>query len=203
MRTKRVALGFITALSVAIAASFLSAPHVAWGDWGFQDHGRDRGRDDDDAQLANDPRVEKGLALAPVQLNLAGKRRSLVGLGSYIVNAQSGCNDCHSCPPYQPADDPYKGGSGHPNALNYLAGGQSFGPFIKSANITPKNGLPAGLTEEKFIHTLRTGEDPDKPGQLLQVMPWPVFRNMSDRELRAIYAYLSAVPPASPGTCGQ
>ena len=61
-------------------------------------------------------------------------------------------------------------------------------------------GDPAGLTLEKFIHTIRTGEDPDAPGQLLQVMVWPVLRNMTDRDLTAIYEYLRSIPHAQPGT---
>ena len=36
-------------------------------------------------------------------------------------------------------------------------------------------------------------------GGLLQVMPWPIYRHMSDRELRAIYEYLRAIPSAQPG----
>jgi hypothetical protein len=37
---------------------------------------------------------------------------------------------------------------------------------------------------------------PDNPvdGNLLQIMPWPVFNNMSDHYLEAIYEYLSAIP---------
>ena len=35
---------------------------------------------------------------------------------------------------------------------------------------------------------------PPFDGNLLQIMPWPVFENMTDRDLRAIYEYLSAVP---------
>lgn len=37
---------------------------------------------------------------------------------------------------------------------------------------------------------------PDNPvaGNLLQVMPWPTFANLSDRDIEAIYAYLSAIP---------
>jgi hypothetical protein len=31
-------------------------------------------------------------------------------------------------------------------------------------------------------------------GDLLQIMPWPTFSNMSDHDLEAIYEYLSAVP---------
>jgi len=32
--------------------------------------------------------IARGFAIAPVHLNLRGKDRALVGLGSYIVNAQ-------------------------------------------------------------------------------------------------------------------
>jgi hypothetical protein len=39
-------------------------------------------------------------------------------------------------------------------------------------------------------------------GDLLQIMPWPTFRNVSDRDLLASYEYLSAIPciegPAAP-----
>jgi hypothetical protein len=31
-------------------------------------------------------------------------------------------------------------------------------------------------------------------GDLLQIMPWPTFSHMSDRDLEAIYEYLSAIP---------
>ena len=38
---------------------------------------------------------------------------------------------------------------------------------------------------------------------LLQIMPWPQFQNMTEHDLRAIYEYLSAIPciegPATPG----
>jgi hypothetical protein len=39
---------------------------------------------------------------------------------------------------------------------------------------------------------------------LLQVMPWPVYRNMTDRDLRAIYEYLRAIPcvEGDPGISG-
>jgi hypothetical protein len=33
---------------------------------------------------------------------------------------------------------------------------------------------------------------------LLQVMPWPVYGQMTDRDLQAIYLYLSALPRAEP-----
>jgi hypothetical protein len=96
---------------------------------------------------------------------------------------------------------------GSVNAVNYLAGGVPFGPF-RSRNITPKpdeGNRPAGLTLDQFKLVLRTGVDLDhvhpQISPLLQVMPWPVFRHMTDRDLQAIYEYLSAVPHAEPGSC--
>ena len=58
--------------------------------------------DDDDTNA----RVRIGFAIAPVPLNLEGKNRALVGLGSYIVNAQADCNGCHSAGPATIAGPP-------------------------------------------------------------------------------------------------
>lgn len=122
-------------------------------------------------------------------LNLKGKNRALVGLGSCIVNT-GGCNDCHTNPPYADDGDPFQGQKEQINTAGYLAGGQHFGPFV-SANITPDaSGRPAGLTLDEFITLLRTGHDPDAPaGTLLQVVPWPVFGKKVDQDLKAIYEY--------------
>jgi hypothetical protein len=88
------------------------------------------------------------------------------------------------------------------NVPCYLDGGQQFGPFV-SRDITPwENGKPAGLNFQQFKHVIRTGEDPDNPGQLLQVMPWPVYQTMSDDDLGAIYAYLSSIPAINANVCG-
>jgi hypothetical protein len=159
----------------------------------------DRDRHEDDS------RVQIGLEYARhqgISLNLRGRDRETVGLGSYLVNAVGGCNDCHTAPPY--TKDPYAflGAPKQVNVACYLAGGQAFGPFV-SRDITPfENGEPAGLTFKAFLHVIRTGEDPDHPGQLLQVMPWPVYQTMSDEDLRAIYTYLSAIPPIPANICG-
>src|SRR5438128_425819 len=50
--------------------------------------------DDDDER--DETRVHRGFEIAPVPLDLVGKNRSLVGLGSYIVSAVGDCNGCHS-----------------------------------------------------------------------------------------------------------
>ena len=158
------------------------------------------------AQGAEDSqsRIQQGFAIAPVPLDLRGKNLALVGLGSYIVNAQSVCADCHSCPTYAPGHNPFLGKEGQLNTANYLARGVPFGPFT-SRNITPDDqGKPAGFTFDEFLRVLRTGIDLEQEhpqiSPLLQVMPWPIFRNMIYRDIRAIYEYLSAIPHAEPGT---
>jgi hypothetical protein len=156
--------------------------------------------------------VATGLKIAPVHLNLRGLNHQKVGLGSYIVNAVAACNDCHTCPSYTPGHNPYGppfgppgGGDVQINSRNYLAGGVVFNPpGVTSANITPDpvTGLPdGGHTFAQFKRLIRTGHDPEDPDRILQVMPWPIFRNMSDDDLAAIYEYLRAIPPAVPGTC--
>ncbi len=46
-----------------------------------------RAKATDDDNDGNESRIQRGLEIAPVSLNLEGKNRALVGLGSYIVNA--------------------------------------------------------------------------------------------------------------------
>jgi hypothetical protein len=151
---------------------------------------------------ANEIRI--GFAIAPVHLDLKGKDFRQVGLGSYIVNAQGSWAECHSCPTYSTGHNPYMGQPKQWDPSDYLAGGVPFGPFT-SRNITPDTtGKPAGLTRAQFTHVMRTGEDPENPGQLLQVMPWPYFQDMTRHDLDAIYEYLSAIssqPMPPPGSC--
>jgi hypothetical protein len=160
---------------------------------------------DDDSES----RIQRGFAIAPVKLNLKGKNRELVGLGSYLVNATGDCNGCHAGPSasdptvtaeYAPGGDPFQGQPAVVNKAAYLAGGTLlFGPFIPR-NLTPdKTGRPeGGASFEEFLGILRTGIDPDRAhpqfGPFLQVMPWPTFHNMTDHDIRAIYEYLSAIP---------
>src|ERR1700751_6438204 len=166
----------------------------------------------DDNSRSRDEVVQIGFSICPVKLDLRDKDPRLVGLGSYIVNAQAGCNDCHTCPSYAPGHNPFPApfgtsGDGQFNSSNYLAGGISFGPpppvGVVSANLTPDStGKPGGLTLEQFEIALRTGHDPlDPKFGLLAVMPWPYFRHMTNQDLEAIYAFLSAIPSGTPGSC--
>jgi len=179
-------------------------------------------------QQGGESEIQIGLNIAPVPLNLAGKNPALVGLGSYIVNAQADCSACHTWHEYAhnppgPGGNPFRDEQEAINTGAYLAGGRPFPPnpatvldaqgnnlkrIVYSRNITPdafgpNAGLPAGLTFDEFLLVLRTGKDfdthvPPREFSHLQVMPWPLFRNMSDRDIRAIYEYLSAIPHAEP-----
>ena len=151
----------------------------------------------------SDSRIQIGFKVAPVPLKLAGKNRGLVGLGSYLVNVSANCNGCHSGPSgeYAEGGDPFLGQPKVVNQAAYLSGGtELFGPVFVPRNLTPdKTGLPeGGASYEEFESIMRTGIDPDKAhpqfGPYLQVMPWPIFQNMTDHELRAIYEYLRAIP---------
>ena len=59
----------------------------------------------------DESKIHQAFAIAPVPLNLEGKDRRLVGLGSYIVNAVADCNGCHSAGPATeyivPTGNPY------------------------------------------------------------------------------------------------
>jgi len=160
------------------------------------------GIDQSGFSLTEFQRIVRGFQIAPVPLNLQNKDLALVGLGSYIVNSEGGCNDCHTNPPFAAGGDPHMGQPKRINADRYLAGGTAFGPVI-SRNLTPyAQGRPAGLTFTEFRTVLRTGADlkhlephvPSEAQDLLQVMPWPIFREMLDHDMRAVYEYLRAVP---------
>src|ERR1017187_434377 len=68
-----------------------------------------RAHDGEGGDEGEEARIHRGLAIAPVHLNL--EDRDLVGLGSYWVNAVADCNGCHSAgPPTEyivPTGNPY------------------------------------------------------------------------------------------------
>lgn len=202
MFTRRAlrALGTSGVFAGAMAALLVLGPHRGQAQMG--------GGDDES-------KVQQGFRIAPVPLKLAGRNRAMVGLGSYIVNAQSACLDCHTWPSYAPGGDPFLGQPKQVSAAAYMGGGRVFFGPVVSRNLTPdKTGLPGGASWEEFRAIMKTGVDPDAAhpglGPYLQVMPWPVYQDMTERDLRAVYEYLRAIPcvegdpglpnPRPPGT---
>ena len=141
--------------------------------------------------------VQKGLQITPVPLDLKGRDENQVGYGSYLVNAVAGCNDCHTNPSYKPTADPYQGKTKGVNTAGYMAGGTAFGPFT-SRNITPSVDGPVTGSLANFKTVFKTGADLKKLhpqiSPLLQVMPWPVYQDLMDSDVEAIFAYLSSIP---------
>src|SRR3984893_17995644 len=110
------------------------------------------------------------------------------------------------------------------NVDHFLAGGRCFGFFMSRNLTPDDSGKPRGLTEAEFIQVMRQGKDiscdPNRPNPptyggvvdpvcstpegrgagvsfnpgVLQTMSWPTYHSMTDTDLKAIYAYLSALP---------
>ena len=162
-----------------------------------------------DAQGSSESsQIQIGMDIAPVHLDLKGKNRSLVGLGSYIVNAQGGCNDCHtwritdvatnSGSNYEEGGDPFLG---QPEQIlcRGISGGR---PPVWPLHLTQPDAerkRPSCGADARQIHRdpadWRGQQEPSSAiSPLLQVMPWPVYANMTDRDLKAVYQFLRSIP---------
>lgn len=112
------------------------------------------------------------------------KFSSMQSRGEYLTSLAL-CADCHT-----PAD------RGKPLPGRDFSGGQKFvGPWgtIVSANLTPDpSGIPY-YDEKLFLQAMRTGQVGART--LSPFMPWSTYRNMSDEDLRAIFAYLRSLKP--------
>jgi mono/diheme cytochrome c family protein len=108
----------------------------------------------------------------------------VVKRGEYLVRMAS-CESCHT---------PQKRGQGDKSMA--FAGGLTFTtPFgiVASNNITPdSSGIPY-YDEKLFLEVMRTGR---VRGRVLNsIMPWVAYRNLSDEDLTAMFAYLRSVKP--------
>jgi mono/diheme cytochrome c family protein len=104
--------------------------------------------------------------------------------GAFLVNVAA-CADCHT---------PEKNGQPLPG-MEFGGGRLLEGAWgrVASANITQDaSGIPY-YDESQFVATLRTGYVGAR--RLNQIMPWATFRNMTDTDLKATYAYLKTLPP--------
>jgi mono/diheme cytochrome c family protein len=142
-------------------------------------------------------------------------QRDKVARGKYLMST-SGCMDCHT--PWQmgangPEPDLTRLYSGHPEKLVMppapvlpegpwlvisAATNTAFnGPWGTSftANLTPDVETGLGRwTERDFLQTIRTGRHMGRGREVMPPMPIPVYNNFTDRDLKAIYAYLRTIP---------
>jgi cytochrome c553 len=133
---------------------------------------------------------------------------ALVERGRYLVGI-TGCHDCHSPKVSGMTPDMSRALSGRPSttpvpsasknevhaSLDLTAWTGPWGQTVAS-NLTPEptTGIGTRYNEKSFIQTMRTGKKPN--GTAVQPpMPSEVYQNMTDDDLRAIWAYLQTVKP--------
>jgi len=102
--------------------------------------------------------------------------------GGYLVEIGH-CSDCHT--PRDPKFQPIAGMD--------LAGGTEMEEGVFSANLTPDASGIAYYDEALFIQTIRTGYV--RARKLNKAMPWWSLRNMTDDDLKAVFAYLRTLKP--------
>ncbi len=133
-------------------------------------------------------------------LAIAQTKEELLSRGKYIFTAIQGCG-CHTS----------RNRDGGYNMNMYLAGAPSNPPpkgppantgwrnarwkRLYAKNITPDPETGIGKwTESDFITAMRTGLTPDRK-ILDPFMPWGHFKGITDRDLKAMWAYLRTVKP--------
>jgi hypothetical protein len=155
--------------------------------------------------------------LIPLLVLLAGGAHAAdrVERGRYLV-ATSGCTDCHT--PLKmgangPEPDLARALSGHPEGfaitapvapppgpwmVTIAATGTAYsGPWglSFSANLTPDMETGLGRwSENDFLQTIRTGRHLGRGRPVLPPMPFPVYSQMTDDDLKAVFAYLQSLP---------
>lgn len=104
--------------------------------------------------------------------------------GQYLAKA-GGCMACHT--------------EDKKDAVPYAGGRTLKTPFgtFRGPNITPHPEAGLGRwSEADFIRAMRTGVRPDG-SNYFPAFPYPSFTNISDSDLRDLWAYLRSLPPSN------
>jgi len=162
------------------------------------------------------PSAIRAVALSCLAAALAANPPApdLVKRGAYLVDLM-GCNHCHTprkAGPNGPEPDQARLLSGHPESLvlppaptlppgwGYVgsASNTAFsGPWgvTYARNLTPDRDTGLGSwTERDWIRNVRSQRHLGKGRPVLPPMPAGSLSDASDRDLRAIYAYLRSIP---------
>jgi len=144
-------------------------------------------------------------------------KQSPVERGRYLVDAVAGCDDCHTpkkgIGPDGPILDMTRRLSGHSETDKLPPPPKPVGPWIVSgsadftawagaggisytANLTPDQNTGLGIwTEEMFLRAIKQGKHMGQSRPILPPMPVHIFKNMTDDDLKAIFAFLKTLPP--------
>ena len=128
--------------------------------------------------------------------------------GRYLVRI-TGCHDCHSPKVQGMTPNLDLALSGRPSTTQLPTETKTevhaspdltawTGPwgFSVASNLTPEptTGIGTRYNEASFIATMRTGKKPNGT-PIMPPMPSDVYQNMTDDDLKAIFAYLRTVKP--------
>ncbi len=166
--------------------------------------------------------IAAGLSLAALAASAKTKEKKEtkedpVARGRYLVSF-AGCNDCHTPWAFNkemgmPVPDHTRFLSGNPVGAPEPSGkvdprtdlafiGATFTSFklpfgnVYSANLTPDKETGIGnWTEEMFLNVFHKGTHMGVEGRpVLPPMPWQEYRNMTDDDLKAVFAFLKTIP---------
>lgn len=128
-------------------------------------------------------------------------------------------HDCHACHtpmkmgPKGPEPDMSMALAGHPQKLVMPPPPKLEGPWgwigsnsntafagpwgiTYAINLTPDPETGIGKwREQDFVLAIKTGKHMGVGREIMPPMPWPAYKNLSETELRAMYAYLKTIPP--------
>lgn len=141
-------------------------------------------------------------------------QEELIKRGMYLTTIGA-CHDCHSpkiMTPLGPEPDPERLLSGHPmdekipptniqeDWILFSANLTAFvGPWGVSyaANLTPDDTGIGNWSFDQFKTAIRKGKYKGLEGSrdLLPPMPWQMYRNFTDDDLKAVFAYLKSLKP--------
>lgn len=156
---------------------------------------------------------------ASTLLFVAGEGKAVdskpVERGRYLVSI-AGCNDCHTpfkMGPNGPEPDMSKLLSGHPADAALPPPPAPAGPWLwfgaatgtafagpwgvtYAINLTPDMETGLGIwTEAMFLEAFKTGKHMGKGRPIMPPMPIQAYQNMTEDDVKAIFAYLQTVPP--------
>lgn len=157
-------------------------------------------------------------SIAPALAADAPAANDKVVRGKYLVTT-AGCHDCHT--PFKEGPNGAEADmtrmlSGHPQDLIMPPAPKlPEGPWLVTAaatntawagpwgvsftaNLTPDRETGIGKwTLQNFVDTIRTGRHLGRGRPVLPPMPIPVYKNFTDADLAAIFAYLQTIPAIS------
>ena len=132
------------------------------------------------------PALKVPIPVIPVAASPKVAPQSGVARGEYLSNGPAHCAECHTP----------RAANGAPDMALFMAGGP--GPEGSlPANITPDKNTGIGKwTEEQIAKFLRTGVKPSgqRAASLMQVVIQAGYKDLTERDARAIAKYLKTVP---------